>query len=118
MYVHLPPHLHPESHFYVGESKNSLSTRMNGHQSSSNNPYNLPLLVAIHTKSHQLPFNPCWNVHVLYNVPLALITSPAAILNVPINSFCILDTLLVLISDDIHQFPLHPLHLPVLYSHW
>ena len=42
--------------FYLGETKNSLSTRMNGHRSSSNNPNKLPLLVAIHTKSHQLPF--------------------------------------------------------------
>ena len=37
--------------------------------SSSNNPNNLPLPVTIHTKSYQLPFNSCWNVHVLYNLP-------------------------------------------------
>ena len=55
--------------FYVGETENSLSTRMNGHRSSLNNPDNLPLLVAIQTKSHQLHFNSCWNVHVLRNLP-------------------------------------------------
>ena len=27
-----------------------------------------PLMVTIHTKSHQLPFNSCWNVHVLHNL--------------------------------------------------
>ena len=42
---------------------------MNDHHSSSNNPDNLPLLVAIHTKSHHLPFNSCWNLHLLHNVP-------------------------------------------------
>ena len=47
---------------------NSLSTRMNDHRSSSNNPDNLSLQVAIHTKSHQLPFNSCWNVRVLHNL--------------------------------------------------
>ena len=36
--------------------KNSLSTRINRHRYSSNNP-NLLLTVAIHTKSHILPFN-------------------------------------------------------------
>ena len=41
---------------------------MNGLQSSSNSPDNLPLPVTIHTKSHQLPFDSCWNVHVLYNL--------------------------------------------------
>ena len=37
--------------FYVGETKNSLSTRMNGHWSSSNSPDNLALPVAIHIRS-------------------------------------------------------------------
>jgi len=54
--------------FYVGETKNSLSTRMNGHRSSSNSPDDLPLPVAIHARSHQLPFDSCWNIHVLHNL--------------------------------------------------
>ena len=41
---------------------------MNGHQ-SSNNPDNSPFPVATHTKSHQLPFNSCWDVCVLHNLP-------------------------------------------------
>ena len=68
---------------------------MNGHQ-SSNNPDNLPHLVTIDTKTHQLPFNSCWNVHILHNLPLILITSPAAIMNLPINFICPLDITLVL----------------------
>ena len=40
--------------FYIGEIRSSLSTRTSGHQSSTNNPNNLSLLVAIYTKSHQL----------------------------------------------------------------
>ena len=55
--------------FYVGKTKTSLSTRMIDNRSSSNNPDILPLPVAIHTKSHQLLFNSCWNVHVLHNLP-------------------------------------------------
>ena len=43
--------------------------RMNYHRSSSNNPENLPLPVVIHTKSHQLSFNSCWNVRALHNLP-------------------------------------------------
>ena len=54
--------------FYVRVTKNSWSTRMNGHQSSSKNPDNLTLTVPIHNKSHQLPFNSCWNVRVLHNL--------------------------------------------------
>ena len=42
---------------------------MNGHRSSSNNPDNLPHLVTIHTKSHQLHFNPCCIVWVLHKLP-------------------------------------------------
>ena len=72
------------------------------HRSSSNNPDNLPLPVAIHTKSHKLPFNSCWKVYVLHNLPLILITSSSTILNLPIILFCPLDTALVLTSDDFH----------------
>ena len=48
--------------------------------------------------------------------PLILITSPAAILNLPINLSCLLDTTLVLTSDNLHLiFPPapHPSLLPV-----
>ena len=44
--------------FFVDETKISLFARMNSHCSSSNNPYNLFPLVAIYTKSHQLPLTP------------------------------------------------------------
>ena len=37
--------------------------------SSSNSPEDLPLPVAIHTRSHHLPFNSCWNVRVPHNLP-------------------------------------------------
>jgi hypothetical protein len=81
---------------------------MSGDRSSSNNPDNLSLPVAIHAKSHQLPFNSCLNVRVLHN--LILITlSAAAILNLPINSFCPVNTVLVLTSDNFHlNFPPSP----------
>jgi hypothetical protein len=55
--------------FYVDETKNSLSTKMNGHRSSTNSPDDLLLPVAIHTRSHHLPFNSCWNVRVFHNLP-------------------------------------------------
>ena len=52
---------------------------------------------------------------------LILITSPAAILNSPINSFCPLDTALVLTSNDFHSIfppslPLFP--FPVSHPFW
>jgi hypothetical protein len=67
--------------FYIGESSSILSTRMNGHQSSTKKGNRLSLPVAIHTKSPQLPFNSCWNVPVLQNLPRTLIKSLTAILN-------------------------------------
>ena len=99
---------------------------MNGHRFSSNSLDDLPLLVAIHTKSHKLPYNSCWNVRILQNLPpntnhitcpLILITSPAAILNLPINLSYSVDTALVLTTDNFHLiFPPtpHPSLLPVL----
>ena len=51
--------------FYVRETKNSLSTTMNGHQSFNN----LPLLVAVYTKSYLITFNSCWNVCVFHYLP-------------------------------------------------
>ena len=77
---------------------------MNDHRSSSNNPDNLLLPVAIHIKSHQLLLIP---VGMYVNsITYPLIISPTAILNSPINSFYPLDTALVLISDDFYSiFP-------------
>ena len=50
--------------------------------------------------------------------PLILITSPASILNLPINSFCPLDTALVLTSDNFHLiFPPFPPLSPTFLSH-
>ena len=83
--------------FLLVKLKIVLSTRRNDHR-TSNNPDNLPLPVAVHLKSHLFPFNSCWNICVLHNLGLILITSPTAILNSPINSFCPLDTVPVLTS--------------------
>ena len=47
-----------------------FSFKIIGHRFSPHNSDNLPLLVAIHTQSRQLPFNSCWNVLVLHNLPL------------------------------------------------
>ena len=54
--------------FYIGETRNSLSNRMNGHRFTTtvSNP-DLP--VAIHTKSHQIPFQKCWSVSVIHKLP-------------------------------------------------
>ena len=80
--------------------------QMNGHRSSSNSPDDLPLPVAIHTRSHQFPFDSCWNVCVLHHLPQNTNLIPATILNLPTNSFCLLDTALVLISDNFFfKFP-------------
>jgi len=88
---------------------------MNGHRSSSNSPDYLPLLVAIHTKTDQLPFSSCWNVHVLQNLPPNTSHTPATILNLPINLSCLLGKALVLTSDNLHLiFP--PLFSPVPVS--
>ena len=47
--------------FYIGETSRFLSDRMNGHwfTTTVSNP-DLP--VAIHTQSHQIPFQKCWSV--------------------------------------------------------
>ena len=81
----------------------------------------LILPVPIHTKSHQPSL-----IHVrmyVYSITyhLILITSPAAILNLPINSFCPLDTTMVLTLYDYHSiFPPAPplLPLPVSQPPW
>jgi hypothetical protein len=74
-------------------------------------PVYIPVSVAIYTKFQKFPFNSSWNVRVLHNVPLILITSPANILNSPINSFCPLVTALLIIS--IEYSPLLPYPLPI-----
>ena len=76
-------------------------------------PTNLPLPVAIHTKSQQLPFNSCWNVCLLL-----IITSPATILNLPINSSCPLDTDLVLTSGNFHLIFPPPFSPSCLATPW
>ena len=63
------------------ETMNSFSTRMKGHWSSTKNPDNLFLEVAVYSKFCQLPFNSCWNVHVLQNLLPTPIRLPGAILN-------------------------------------
>ena len=45
--------------FYIRETKNILSTRMNSHQTFIKNPDNLLIQFAIHTKSLHFPFNSC-----------------------------------------------------------
>ena len=54
--------------FYIGETRRSLSDRMNGHwfTTMASNP-DLP--VAIHTQSHQVPFQKCWSVSVIHKLP-------------------------------------------------
>ena len=58
--------------------------------------------------SHLIPLG-MYMYFIIY--PLILITSPTAILNLPINLLCPLDTALVLTSDDFHSIfpPLLPL---------
>ena len=54
--------------FYIGETHRSLSDCMNGHLSTTavSNP-DLP--VAIHTQSHQIPFQNCWSVSIIHKPP-------------------------------------------------
>ena len=53
--------------FYIGETPCSLSDHMNGHRFTTtvSNP-DLP--VAIHTQSHQIPFQKCWSVSVIHKL--------------------------------------------------
>ena len=55
--------------FYVGETDQMLSKSMNGHQSTCT-IVNSNLLVPIHTKSHQLQFQECWSIRVIYKLPV------------------------------------------------
>ena len=54
--------------FYIEETHHSLSDRMTGHYFTTTvlNPY---LPVFIHTQSHQIPFQDCWSVIVIHNLP-------------------------------------------------
>ena len=91
---------------------------MNGHRSSSNNLDNLPLPVAIHTKSHQLPINSCWKY--LYSITYPTNTNHITCCHIELAYQCILtsiDTALVLTSDDIHSFPSSPPFLPPFLLH-
>jgi hypothetical protein len=58
---------------------------------------NLLLPGVIHTKSHQFPFNSCWNLCVLHNL------LPNTTLKLPVNTFSPLGTPLVLTSDNFHS---------------
>ena len=51
--------------FYIGETRHSLSDRMYGHRFITT-LLNPDLLVAIHTQSHQIPFQECWSVSVIH----------------------------------------------------
>ena len=102
--------------FYVGEMKNSVSTRMNGHRSSSwqftpfgRHPYQIS----------PTPFE--------FLLERMCAPGPAP-LNLPTNSSCPLDTALALTSDNLHlNFPLtlhlfplavsHPLMAPFINTH-
>ena len=47
---------------------NSLSDRMNG-LSFTTTDFNPDLPVAIHTQSHQIPFQDCWSVIIIHGLP-------------------------------------------------
>ena len=91
----------------MGEIKNSLSIRMNGHRSSSKNPDILPLPVSStsnHANSVLLEYKcTSWSTPVLIT---------AANLNFLINSFCHLHTILVLTSYNSRSA--FPPSLPIL----
>ena len=70
------------------------------HRPSSNSPYNLPLPVAIHIKSHRLPFDSCWNIHVLHNLHRNTNDITRHHLKLA-YSFCPLDIALALNSDNL-----------------
>ena len=54
--------------FYIGETCHSVCDCINGHcfTTTVSNP-DLP--VAIHIKSHQIPFQGCWSVQIIYKLP-------------------------------------------------
>ena len=54
--------------FYIGETGQMLSKRVNGHRSTCT-VANSDLPVPIHTQSHQLPFQECWSVRVMHKLP-------------------------------------------------
>ena len=54
--------------FYIGETRRSLSDHMNGH-SFTTTVSNPDLPVAIHTQSHQIPFQDCWSVSIIHKLP-------------------------------------------------
>ena len=54
--------------FYIGETRHSLPDCMNGHCFTTT-ILNPDLSVAIHTQSHQIPFQECWSVIVIHKLP-------------------------------------------------
>ena len=73
-------------------------------QFSINSHDNLLLLIAIHTKSHKLPFNFCWNVCVIQNLPPKPFILLTTIKHLSTNSFYPSDSAPVLISDNFLSF--------------
>ena len=53
--------------FYIGEIHSSLPNRMNGHRFITT-VSNSDLPVAIHTQSHQIPFQGCWSLSVVHKL--------------------------------------------------
>ena len=52
--------------FYIGETGQMLSKRVNGHRSTCK-VVNSDLPVPIHTQFHQLPFQDCWSIRIITN---------------------------------------------------
>ena len=69
----------------TGPPGSTLSDRMNGHRYTTtvSNP-DLP--VAIHTQSHQIPFQECWSVSAIYKLADSTLTTFAANLTLHINT--------------------------------
>ena len=56
--------------FYIGETCRSLSLSLTAWMDTvSPLVLNPDLLVAIHTQSHQIPFQDCWSVSVIHKLP-------------------------------------------------
>ena len=53
--------------FYIGETRRSLSDRMNGHRFTTT-VSNSDLPVAIHTQSRLIPFQDCWSVSIIHKL--------------------------------------------------
>ena len=88
--------------FYIGETVQMLSIRVNGHWSSYK-VVNSDLSVTIHTQSHQLPLQECWPFKNSWTPPPTM--SPAN-LKRHINLYLNPINLLVSIFDSLTWSPL------------